>query len=235
MFHMKRGFAVSDLHLFAHRSSAHDHLPLVRQAATEADFIVLNGDIFDFRWSTLPTRGHTLDAAVGWLRSLAEDHPECRFYYIMGNHDALAPLAPRLDALVAERPNLHWNPTHVRINDALFLHGDLPLHRKRRSPFARDLVTSEVQWGRLASFAYHVFVHLHLHRLVSLIHWPQRCARRILRSLADHGRELADGITDVYFGHTHEPFRDFHYRGIRFHNSGAAVRGLQPVLLPVRV
>ena len=232
---MKRGYAVSDLHLFAYRSAADSHLPMVRQAASEADFMVLNGDIFDFRWARFPTSEHAMDAAVEWLRALARDHPECRFFYIMGNHDALAPMAARLDALAGEQPNLDWHPSHFRINDALFLHGDIPLERKGLSPFERNLVHEERNWGRFAEKAYHVAIHCRMHRLVSLVHWPTRCARRILHSLYEHGRDLVEGITDVYFGHTHAPFSDFHYRGVRFHNSGAAVRGTQPVVLPVRI
>ncbi len=84
---MASGHVISDLHLFAHRSVADSYMRDIRRAAAESDFFVLNGDIFDFRWSTLPTADDSLDAAVAWLRALVTEHPHCRFFYTVGNHD----------------------------------------------------------------------------------------------------------------------------------------------------
>ena len=41
---------------------------------------------------------------------------------------------------------------------------------------------------------------------------------------AGHGPD--DGVTDVYFGHTHGPVLNFEHRGLRFHNPGSAITGL---------
>lgn len=36
---------------------------------------------------------------------------------------------------------------------------------------------------------------------------------------------------DVYFGHTHQPFRDHEHDGVRFHNTGSGILdlGFQPL------
>ena len=50
-----RGMAVSDLHLFAYRSAGEEYFNSLRPQLNATDILVLNGDIFDFRWSTLPS------------------------------------------------------------------------------------------------------------------------------------------------------------------------------------
>ena len=47
------GYVVSDLHLLTRRTAAGSHRSRLTTAAAAADYFVLNGDIFDFRWSTL--------------------------------------------------------------------------------------------------------------------------------------------------------------------------------------
>ena len=122
---MRTGFVISDLHLFARWSQAGTYMDRIMRAAARADVFVLNGDIFDFRWTTYPTTEDSVDAAVEWLKSLAAAHPHCRFIYILGNHDGFRLFADRLDRLAAELPNLECHPSHVHLGRALFLHGDL--------------------------------------------------------------------------------------------------------------
>ena len=227
------GYVISDLHLFARRSSAERLLDGMRNAAERADFLVLNGDIFDFRWSTLGSHERTLSAAVGWLRELAEDHSRCRIFFIMGNHDGLTCFARRLEPLAEELANFDWHPTHLRVGQSLFFHGDLPLDR-RPAWFERTFTPAERARGKTLNLAYECFVATRMHRPLTAMHTPRRSARRIVRSLAHPGGELADGVTDVYFGHTHRAFSDYQYGGMSFHNTGAAVRGLRSTLLKVR-
>ena len=52
-------------------------------------------------------------------------------------------------------------------------------------------------------------------------------ARRIVYYLSDLDRShpgVVDGVRDVYYGHTHLPIDGFEYDGLRFHNTGSAVR-----------
>ena len=233
---MAYGYVVSDLHLFAPWSMAPAHMGLLRRAAGEADFFVLNGDIFDFRWTLLRTASATAAAAVAWLGELAEAFPRCRFYYIMGNHDGVKPLARELAALAAETQNLEWRPSYLRLGTALFLHGDLPLRRWRRAgPFDRPLSEGFRRKPRALLKCYDWACHMRVHRCGSLLHRRRRCAKRILRSLRDGPEELAGEVTDIYFGHSHVAFSGYRYGGLTFHNTGSVVRGSRWRLLPVRV
>jgi UDP-2,3-diacylglucosamine hydrolase len=228
------GHVISDLHLFARRSVAERYAGDIGHAAAESEFFVLNGDIFDFRWSTLPTVEDSVDAAVAWLRDLVEGHPRCRFYYTVGNHDNFAPFVDRLDALAASVANLEWHPSHVRLGTAFFLHGDLPLAWRRSRRSVRTFHTSLGGNGRTRRVLYRGFVACRGHRVVASLHQPRPCVKRITRWLhADAGR-LADGVTDVYFGHTHRDFADYEYGGLRFHNTGSSIRGLRSRMLAVR-
>jgi UDP-2,3-diacylglucosamine hydrolase len=232
---MRHGYAVSDLHLFTHWSTAGREMPAIVAAAKRADFLVLNGDIFDFRWSTLPTLQRTVSAAVGWLDELAAECPRCRLVYVMGNHDRMAAMMGPLTRLSARRENLLWHTSHLQIHGALFLHGDLALKADRASPFQRTLRQKQWKPGRAARMIYRSLTAARVHCLAKGFNPPRRCAKRILQSLTEHGSETQRNVRDVYFGHTHRPFRDFEYEGVRFHNTGAAVRGLRMDLLEIRL
>ncbi|MCF7957722.1 MAG: metallophosphoesterase [Phycisphaerae bacterium] len=231
---MKHGYVISDLHMFAHRSSAYKHFDEIEEAASRGDFLVFNGDIFDFRWSTLSGLAETLDAAIDWLKRLANKFPKCKIFYVLGNHDCLEQLAGRLDCLANETPNFQWLPSHLRVSNVLFFHGDLVLDRDVADPFSRELLKEDKQKGHFPNLIYRMIVSLRLHQLTVVFHWPQYCARKILRALEAHGQGLGDGLTDVYFGHTHGAFSDYDYQGVTFHNTGATVRGIEANMLEVR-
>ncbi len=231
---MKSGYVVSDLHLFAERSAAHGLMDELRESARKADFLVLNGDIFDFRWTVLPTIEDTARAAARWLGDLAAEHPHCRFFYVMGNHDALEPFADELADLAGRTHNIDWFPSHLRLDNALFLHGDLPLRRRRTAGFTRQIAATERIKGGFLTLCYRFLIATRALRIGSLFHRRRRCAKRILRSLSAQDADWTDGITDVYFGHTHAPYSDFRCDGVTFHNTGSAVRGLRCNPLAVR-
>ena len=86
---MESGYVISDLHLFTERSVAPVYQDAINKAASGAEFFVLNGDVFDFRWTTLDSAEKTAHVAVEWIETLARSSPNCRFFYIMGNHDGL--------------------------------------------------------------------------------------------------------------------------------------------------
>ena len=111
----RRGIVVSDLHLFAHRSHGDACFQSLRAELESVDLLVLNGDIFDFRWSTL--RGHdtTADAAAIWLQNLAADFPRCEIHYVLGNHDCLSLFRKRLPLLCSAESRLHWHEHHLRL------------------------------------------------------------------------------------------------------------------------
>ena len=231
---MLHGYVISDLHLFAERSVARSYFQAMSAAAERADFFVLNGDIFDFRWTTLSGVEETIFAAVDWLGDLSRRFPRCRFFHIMGNHDGCRRFVEHLTERQAQAPNLQWRLSHLRLGSALFLHGDLPLRRRRTKAFTRLPARTPRRKGPTWNRAFRLAEAAGFFRHAARIHRPRRCAQRILRALRSDQTGLADGVTDVYFGHTHGPFVDYRYDGVTFHNTGSAVRGLRCAPLTVR-
>lgn len=123
--------------------------------------------------------------AAEWIRDLTREHPRCRFYYILGNHDSYQPFARELDALAVKVENFQWQPSHLRLGDALFLHGDLHLARRdgEPGPTPRELHARVGRNGRTLRLCYRLFVALRAHRLLTaFLHPPRRTAARIFRS-----------------------------------------------------
>lgn len=220
------GHVISDLHLFAHRSTADDHLPRLHEALPKSEFLVLNGDIFDFKWSRLPSMRATLNAATSWLQDLVERHPECLFHYVLGNHDGLRVFAEELDALAQRLPNLSWHPSHVRLGSNLFLHGDLPLSTRSHAT-VRQLRAVERQKTPRAGAAYHALCRSGVLRSLHVVHPPRRTVRRLTKRLRHASATIFDGVSDVYFGHTHLDFSGVEFGGLRYHNTGSTVAGLR--------
>ena len=227
---------VSDLHKFAARSDADAFEPEIRRVAGRSDRCVLGGDIFDFRWSTVGTPDETADAAVEWLERLIRSAPRTTFHLLLGNHDHAAPLLARLPTLSESQPRFHWHRYYLRIGPAVFLHGDAAdLRRRRRASAstpsdrlearrARSLHHGQRRRGRTANHAYRQFVRSGLHHLVPRVAYPRR---RVAARLADYLSHLnltaADGVRDVYFGHTHFAVDGYRYAGLRFYNGGAPI------------
>ncbi len=232
---MKKGFVVSDLHLFTRRSHAETLQPHIDEAMVWADFVVLNGDIFDFKWSVLPSVEETVEAALAWLERLAGVDPTADLYYLLGNHDSLEAFVERLPALAERIPNFHWHPTHLRIGSAFFTHGDLRTTSTVAGQPIRKLKRTIVLKRELLHDSYNYLVALNLHHVVRVTHGRRQSVRRMLRLLATMDPDGLKGVRDVYFGHTHVPFSDHEEGGYRFHNTGSAIRGLpfnpQTVLL----
>src|SRR5687767_10218866 len=116
---------VSDLHLFANRSRGERHLEAIRDSAARCRWCILGGDIFDFKWSTLPDHTSTVTAALHWLHDLSARVPDCQVHFLLGNHDYHPALIERLPQLAAELPNFSWERFYLRLADAVFLHGDV--------------------------------------------------------------------------------------------------------------
>jgi len=234
---MKRGFVVSDLHLFSRRSSYERHREAVEAAAACCDLFVLNGDVFEFRWSALPSLADTSREALRWLQGLCSRHPRCRFHYVLGNHDCatvfldgLAPLADRIG-------NLEVHPWHVRFQDKLFLHGDTIVAgpTPRAVELFRERFRSDRPRGRL-EHAFHDLVTLCRAHMVVYVLYPRgRSCRRVAAYVRGLPAETSAGVRHVYFGHTHVPLSGYALDGLTFHNSGAALKQLRLNLAEFRL
>jgi predicted MPP superfamily phosphohydrolase len=223
-------FFVSDLHHFSRRSLAPKHDAAIHRAAREATTFVLGGDIFDFRWSTLPTFERTLAAAVAWLERLTSVNPECTFHFVFGNHDYNRQFVHAIDELAQRVENLHWHRTHLRLGDSLFLHGDIAdkprlCHQKlllRRQKYWHD----EEARGHVANLMYDWAMRAHLHQVAKLVHRHERVTRRLLHYVDLIGHGPTSGLRHVYFGHTHYAMSHYERGGLLFHNGGAPMKGL---------
>ncbi len=224
-----QGFVVSDLHLFAERSVAPAHFAAIGHAAHRSPCLVLNGDIFDFKWTTLDGIDATIEEAVRWLADLSREHPQCQIHYVLGNHDALKPFALRVTELGRHHPNLKLHPSYLRLGSKLFMHGDLALDPGSRKSLERELMQSVRKQGRLMTLGYSLLTKSGSHCGLSLFQVKKIQATQIIAYLRKH--HLLAGVTDVYYGHTHVPFHNYHHNGIAFHNTGCTIRRLKPNFL----
>lgn len=222
---MARACFVSDLHLFATRSRGARHLEAIRQAAARSRYCILGGDIFDFKWSTLPSCRHAVDAALNWLHDLSIRVPQCQVHFLLGNHDFHPELIDRLPGLAREVPNFEWERYYLRHGDSVFLHGDVADRKmtaacleQRRRRFRHE------PRSPLQHRAYNLIVNAHVHAVLPSAVYPKRVvARRILCYLNDIGHGPETGVRHVYFGHTHRAVNGYAHAGLLFHNGGAPI------------
>ena len=220
---------ISDLHLFTRRSEAELHQSAIEQAARRAGSLVLAGDIFDFRWSRWDSTDATAEAAIGWLTDLLAAAPGTELHYVLGNHDHMPALIHRLEVLAQSVPRFHWHPFHLRLGNALFLHGDagqpgMTPERlvEYRGKFAIERPASEFQ-----ERVYGAVVALRLHVLGARLIFPSRgVVRRIAAHVEALGSVWSENVRNVYFGHTHLALDGVEHEGRRYHNCGSPMRGL---------
>jgi UDP-2,3-diacylglucosamine pyrophosphatase LpxH len=223
---IQRGIVVSDLHLFARRSRGHTRFEAIREKLRQANILVLNGDIFDFRWSTHGSHDQTLSAAMNWLRALIADLPGCQIHFISGNHDCLPAFQEHLTGLAAERSGFHWHEYLLQIGSALFLHGDCAHYQMDHADLKRYRATWQRtrRWSPALAIAYEGLDRVGLTQRVHDWHFPrQRTIERITFYLDHAFPTWRTQTRDCYFGHTHLPFTNHEHEGVRFHNSGAAI------------
>jgi len=237
---MQTVYVVSDLHMFCKRSQCLDHLDHLHRAADLADLFVFNGDTFDFKWTTLPSVEATVEQALNFLADFARKHPNCQIHVNLGNHDHIAPFIKGLNKLERETENLSWHPFYLRVNNTVFLHGDVANRKMRhhhleryRAAWMRHKTKQGLMKNRIYDAAFRAKAHVAVSRLAFLPH--RRTTSRVTAYLDDIGHGEASGVDQVYFGHTHVAVRGYRYRGVTFHNGGAPMHGMEFTLLKVKV
>jgi len=225
-----RGIVISDLHMFSARSRAGELMEEIHQSIRDADVLVLNGDTFDFRWSTLPSHDESVVAALRWLENLAARHSHCSIQVVLGNHDyckgfieGLGPLEDRMD-------NLFWHEFYLQLGDALFIHGDCADHKmthdrlvSKRQNWKEDRKQKPTWLGKAYKRADRLGITAAVPKVVAR---PKQVAKRIIYYLEDAAPGLAHIVSDIYFGHTHLPLTDYVHGKWRFHNTGSGVSSL---------
>lgn len=235
---MKSAYVVSDLHMFCRRSQCRHLLDTIHEVAKAADLFVFNGDTFDFKWTMLDSVEETVQKATEFLRELTTRCPNCHFHVNLGNHDHTRKFIESLDTLARVTPNLTWHPYYLRVGSTLFLHGDVAIRKMSHD----ELERYRARWlrhkkrGRLRNRMYDALLRTGAHITVSRLAYPRRwTARRVSAYLEDIGHGASDGVEHVYFGHTHVRMSAYHYHGLTFHNGGAALKGMQCVLLKAKI
>lgn len=234
----KKCYFVSDLHMFSQRSQKHLYEEAVPKVMESADVMILGGDIFDFRWSTLTSTRHTIDAAIDWLISLMELNSDCHLHYVLGNHDYNELLMQRLDELAADNSRFEWHRYYLQIGESVFLHGDVA----DRKISHQQLVQKRAQWtshsikGPISNRLYDLLIDMRLHKVANLvIHQHDAVVRRLMFYLLDVGFDLENDVRDVYFGHTHTSVDGYHVAGITFHNCGAPIKGVSFRIIEAKI
>ena len=118
----------------------------------------------------------------------------------------------------------------MRLGSSVFLHGDVA----DKEMDSRMLAEAREEWldarrrGPWLSRLYDVVILTRLHKPVPYLVYSKRIVvRRILKYLQSIGQGPADGVRNVYFGHTHRQLSNYYYRGLRFHNGGAPIKGVK--------
>lgn len=224
-----RGMVVSDLHLLSNRSYGEgifwtflaDHQPF--------DILVFNGDTFDFGWTDCDSIGEAVCRAFEFLERVAGAFPACRIIYVLGNHDCVDSFVDRFAQFIEKYPQFSLVTDYVRIDTNLFLHGDvcnaLTTHQAFIANRRRD--ARPHRRSTFARWLYQYIILLRLNRIVYLMHAKEEMIRRLCYYLEGDNRSALEGITHVFFGHTHAPFRRRNQRGIEFVNTGSGIRGLR--------
>ena len=226
----RRGYFVSDLHLFTRRSTGEEALPELKANVRRAHTLVLGGDIFDFKWSTHPTFDHSLDMAIDWLEALRRENPICDFHFVLGNHDCHPRFIERLKVYAEHQPRFTWHPYYVRLEQCLFLHGDVVAkgaHDHDVLDRHREKHHHQKNKPEVSHLAYDVAVRARLHRVAMLSIRELKVLERVRHYAESIDQGPDHGVSDVYFGHTHIGIDGVEYDGLRFHNGGGAIRGLK--------
>ena len=235
---MALGATISDLHLFSHHSRPERYFAQIDETVRGARLFVLNGDIFDFKWSEHGGFSRSVEVAEHFLEELVRQHPRCRFQVVLGNHDAVPPYIEVLQKLEERHANLFWHEFACIAENRVFLHGDVINAGSSNSALRRFRSRLQVPAN---GHPLQRMAHSAIHR--SHVPWaaykvlPNRIlAARILAYLNNEHWLNGTPIRHVHFGHTHCAFEDFQFRGYYFHNSGSATHGsrLRVVKFPLQ-
>ncbi|MEM1442736.1 MAG: metallophosphoesterase [Verrucomicrobiota bacterium] len=219
---MKQGIVVSDLHLFASRSDGEEKFSRLSGQLAEVDALVLNGDIFDFRWALIPHK-KSVPLAAKWLEDLRSEFPHLEIHFIPGNHDCL----PAFLEILPEIPGIDVHSHHLLLGTNLFLHGDATTRRMNLDEFHqfRTAWEEDQPRGNASAQLYHLSDATGLTELTHRLWFGGGAAlRRLIWHLDAVVPSWRDKVDDTFYGHTHLDHKAVEKQGIRFHNTGSALR-----------
>jgi UDP-2,3-diacylglucosamine hydrolase len=157
---------------------------------------------------------------------------------VVGNHDNLLDFLKALESYIADEPHVSCHPHYVRLGKALFLHGDVANRKMNHLQLSRwrERWHDDTKKARFLDWIYDVAFALRVHKAVHRITFPSALvAKRVMHYLESIGEGPESGTEDVYFGHTHMALSDYEHGGVRFHNCGAPMPGLEFNILKIEI
>ncbi|SHL28891.1 UDP-2,3-diacylglucosamine hydrolase [Desulfatibacillum alkenivorans DSM 16219] len=227
---MKQGVVVSDLHMFAQRSKAHEMMSQIGDLIAKSDMLVLNGDTFDFRWTTLPSVDYTIKEAIDWIDGLSKSFPNCKIHVVCGNHDCRGEYLSALEDLIAKNASVSWYEHFMSMNNLLFLHGDCDTRHTKVDKFVHwsEPYETSKKVSRVLALAYDQANKSGLTAFAQkLASPPHKASKKVFSYMSEIAPDILEHAEHVYFGHSHVPFSNYEYNGLHFHNTGCAVSSME--------
>ena len=221
---MNEGFVISDLHLLSWRSQGQERFERLAPKLANVDSLVLNGDIFDFRWAARP-HSETIPEACEWLAKLQDEFPHLEIFYVSGNHDCLAEFISLIEAW----PGISYHPHFLALGKNLFLHGDAANYQMDLNRFERfrKYWENDAPRGRGSTLLYDFSDAIGLSEVTHKIwFYGDVAVRRVGWHLDQVVPDWKETIESCFFGHTHVPLSDITYQGVSFFNTGSGIRGM---------
>ena len=226
----RRGLVISDLHLFSSRSEGFRLMDNLEKKLANVDLLVLNGDIFDFKWSQLSSEDETITKAVIWLENLIVNFSNLEVHYILGNHDCITKFTGSLKKLSSKHKSLKVHGTQLQIDRLLFLHGECTNWKMDES----DLIRFRHAWSqkktspRSHALLYDAMDKLGISKGFHNCYYPKPVTvKRVAYHLDKILPNWREKIDHCYFGHTHLAFQNYSLHGVHFHNTGSGIRGME--------
>jgi UDP-2,3-diacylglucosamine pyrophosphatase LpxH len=221
------GYVVSDMHIFGCSSLYTRYLPTFYSQVSSHSVTILNGDTFDFKRSIFKSSQETTRYALEWLRDLSRRASQSKIFFIVGNHDCQLIFLHALIQALPQLPNISLVTDSLRLGSSLFLHGDVVDLPRDTSDITQVRQRYDLVEPNLADRIFAQLVtHLGVNKIEYLRHPKHNLVERIVQHVRLTDPSGTEGLQDIYFGHTHVPFHNFQYAGIRFHNTGSMIRGL---------
>ncbi len=183
-----------------------------------------------------------------------DKNPHVKIHKVLGNHENVIKFRHAMDKLQHDfKDNFQWSPEAIRLGNGLFIHGDMPMHSKKREQIddTRDKYRMRVAhdehkwskvWTALEKPGYkavkisgrrgpkrapgYIDDHLEAWPATGKMNYMENGQTKILLP------DIVAEIGHVFSGHTHIKYdhrdrdgtvRGEGYKGRLYHNSGAVV------------
>jgi len=222
----KKGITFSDLHYFAPFSNASRNLNSIEKQLEQADYCILNGDIFEC-WNITPSTKieDVVKDCSQWLEGLLNRFPSCQFHYVLGNHERVKEFADNLERLTQKhKGRLQLHRSHLCLGDAIFLHGDRPIDPPKEQMPEPEIIAEKMHPANWKLYAKSVINTFAPRTIARLLYPQQKSLQQIHTWLKEKLPETCENVKHVFFGHIHYDFTAVPFGNRSYYNTGAAVK-----------